>query len=512
MTFWELLLDEARLLRVAQALLVVLFSYVLVRLAAPQHLRRLRIPLGVLAVYLLLVPIAAYLRASGSISLKDARLVALCLGTLAGVGATGTLVFGALETRLHLQIPRIVADLIIATVSIAAISMLASRMGVNLSSLLATSAVLTAVIGLSLQDTLGNMVAGITLQLDSSIRTGDWIKVGDVTGRVSEIRWRFTAIETRNWETVIIPNAQLIKGQVIVLGRRTGEPQRWRRWVYFNVDFRYSPTQIIEAVHAALRAEPIGNVAESPLPNCVLIDICDSYYRFAVRYWLIDLAVDDPTDSVVRTRVVTALKRINVPLSIPAKALFVTSDTDERREQKQRRTLEERVAWLRRIDLFNSLSVDEASRLAAGLHAIPFGPGEVLTRQGADAHWLYIILSGRVVVRVQHEEMEREVAQLGAGQFFGEMGLLTGEPRTATVVALDEVECFRLEKDAFRELFQARPEIADEVATELARRRVELMAARDDLDAEAHRDQVRQTASDLLRKMRAFFSLERGPS
>jgi CRP-like cAMP-binding protein len=248
------------------------------------------------------------------------------------------------------------------------------------------------------------------------------------------------------------------------------------------------------------------------LPNCVLLDICDSYYRFALRYWLTDFGADDPTDSVVRTRIVHALKRVHIPLSIPAKALFVTTDTAERREQKMQRDLEDRVAWLRRVDLFESLSVGEVTRLAADLSSIPFGAGEVLTRQGAEAHWLYIILSGKVSVRVQHEDIEREVAQLGPGQFFGEMGLLTGERRTATVVALDEVECYRLGKDVFRDLLQTRPKIAEDVATVLAHRRIGLAAAHSDLDAEARRDQERQTASDLLRRMRAFFSLEIGIS
>ena len=509
MRFWDLLVDEARVLRVGQALLVLFLSYVLMRFAAAQHLRRLRGPLGITVLYLFLLPVAAYLRGTNSTALNDTRLLALCLGTIAGISACGALTFGILETRLRLRIPRIVSDLVILTVSLVAISVMTSRMGVNITGLLTTSAVLTAVIGLSLQDTLGNMVAGITLQIDSSIRTGDWVKIGDVSGRVSEIRWRFTAIETRNWETVIIPNAQLIKGQVMILGRRGGEPRRWRRWVYFNVDFRYSPNQVIETIQAALRNEPIVNVSDLPEPNCVLLEICDSYYRFAVRYWLIDLAMDDPTDSTVRTRVINALKRIHVPLSIPAKALFVTTDTAERRESKQRRDLEDRVSWLRRVELFNNLSVEEATKLAEDLHPIPFGPGEVLTRQGAEAHWLYIILSGRVSVRVHHEEMEREVAQLGPGQFFGEMGLLTGEKRTATVVALGEVECYRLGKEIFHELVQARPELAEEVATELAHRKTALIAARDDLGAEARHDQERQTANDLLRKMRSFFGLEK---
>ncbi|MBN1607268.1 MAG: mechanosensitive ion channel [Polyangiaceae bacterium] len=508
MSFWHSLVAETQVLRVAPILGALLAAYVLVRFVAHRHVRRLRAPLGATVLYLLLVPVAGYLRHTHSSFLNDTRLVALSLGTLAVVWESGTLVFGALDIRLRFRIPRIVSDLIVATVSIVAVFVLASRMGIDLSSLLATSAVLTAVVGLSLQDTLGNMVAGITLQLDSSIRVGDWIKVGDLSGKVSEIRWRFTAIETRNWETILIPNAQLVRGQVVVLGRRTGEATQWRRWVYFNVDFRFSPTQVIDAVQSALRGEPIHNVAEAPAPNCVLIDICDSYYRFAVRYWLLDLAVDDPTDSVVRTRVASALKRLDVPLSIPARAVFVTTDTTERREKKVRQDLERRVQWLQRIELFKSLSPDELNRLAAALHAIPFAPDEVLTRQGAEAHWLYMIVSGRTSVRVRHEDMEREVAQLGAGQYFGEMGLLTGEARTATVVALEEVECYRLGKQVFEELVVERPEIATEVASELARRRVELMAAREDLDAEARRERERQTARDLVRRMRAFFGLE----
>jgi small-conductance mechanosensitive channel/CRP-like cAMP-binding protein len=507
MTFWDSLVEEAGVLRVRQILFVLFMVCVAVRVSASAYARRLRVPLGAIFVYLVLLPVAAYLHVTKSSVLNDTRLLALCLGTLGALGALGALVFGILETRLRVTMPRIVSDLIMVFVSVIATGILATRMGVNLSSLLATSAVVTAVIGLALQDTLGNMVAGITLQLDSSVRQGDWVKIGDVSGRISEIRWRYTAIETRNWETVIVPNAQLVKGQVTVLGRRAGEAPRWRRWVHFNVDFRFAPNQVIEAVHEALRREPIPNVAAEPVTNCVLLEICDSYYRFAVRYWLVDFSVDDPTDSVVRTRVVNALKRMSVPLSIPARAIFVTTDTQERREQKTQRDIQERVAWLRRVSLFNGLSASEAEKLAIGLQVVPFAAREVLTRQGAEAHWLYIVISGSVSVRVHQGEIEREVAQLGEGQFFGEMGLLTGEVRTATVVAISDVECFRLGKAEFHELVQARPEIAEEVARELARRRTELMVARDDLDAAAQRDHEQTTATDLLRKMRVFFGL-----
>jgi small-conductance mechanosensitive channel len=484
----------------------MLIAFLVVRLWVPNYIRRLRAPLVVTAVCVLLVPVSAYMREHHSASHNEAHIAAVSLGTLAFIWQIATVSFGLLD-RLRVPIPRIVSDLIVAAVSIVAVFLVLSRVGINLTSLIATSAVVTAVLGLSLQDTLGNIIAGVTLQLDSSVRVGDWIKVGDVSGRVSEIRWRYTAIETRNWETVIIPNAQLMKGNVTVQGRRTGQPLKWRRWLYFNVDFRYSPTQVIDAVTTALRGEPITNVASDPPPNCLLMELHESYYRFAVRYWLTDLSVDDPTDSSVRTRVVNALKRASIPLSIPAHALFLTSDTSERREEKARQDLLRRVECLRGVELFNGLSVDEVTTLAQSLHSIPFAPGDVLTRQGAEAHWLYVVVSGTVSVRVRHDDIEREIAQLGKGRYFGEMGLLTGEARTATVVAIDEVECYRLGRQSFHEMLQRRPEIAHELASELARRRLELIAAKENLDSEARQEREGQAARDLLNRIRSFFGL-----
>ena len=505
---WDAIVTEGGLLKTRHLLWSMLIAFLVVRLWVPSYLRRLRAPLMVTAICVVLVPISAYLRVYHPGTPNEAHIAALSLGTLAAVWQIATVCFGIAETKLRIPVPRIVSDLIVAAVSIGAIVLLLSRLGINLSSLLATSAVVTAVVGLSLQDTLGNMIAGVTLQLDSSVRVGDWIKVGDVSGRVSEIRWRYTAIETRNWETVIIPNALLMKGNVTVLGRRDGQPTKWRRWLYFNVDFRYSPTQVIDAVTAALRGETIANVASEPAPNCLLMELYESYFRFAVRYWLTDLSVDDPTDSAVRTRIVNALKRVNVPLSIPAHAVFLTSDTSERRQEKERQDLARRAECLRAVELFNGLSLEEVKKLARALHSIPFAPGEVLTRQGAEAHWLYIILSGTVSVRVRRDEIEQEIAQLGSGQFFGEMGLLTGEARTATVVAIDEVECYRLGKQAFQEMVTERPELANDVASELARRRLGLSAAQENLDAQARHEREGQAARDLLNKIRSFFGID----
>jgi CRP-like cAMP-binding protein len=237
------------------------------------------------------------------------------------------------------------------------------------------------------------------------------------------------------------------------------------------------------------------------------MDLTESYARYAVRYWLIDLGADDPTDSIVRTRVFFALKRANIPLSIPAHALFVTEESDERRKDKEQKELGRRLAALAEVELFANLSEVERQRLADGLHDAPFAAGETITRQGAVAHWLYMVLDGEASVRVAVDDAQREVARLSAGDFFGEMGLLTGERRTATVVAVTRVHCYRLDKEVFKALLDDRPELAEQVADVLARRTLELSAARDGLDRKSA-DAIRVTRTDLLDKIRSFFSLE----
>jgi CRP-like cAMP-binding protein len=348
----------------------------------------------------------------------------------------------------------------------------------------------------------------MALQMERTIGVGDWIRFDGQEGLVRDIRWRHTSIETRNWDTLVIPNSALMKSQVTVLGRRSGQPRQHRQWVYFNVDFRYSPADVIDVVESALRAEPIPNLALEPQPNCVLMDFKESFGSYAVRYWLTDLAVDDPTNSIVRTRIYFALRRADIPLSIPAHSLFVTEEDQSRLERKRTEEIDERVAALKRVDLFQSLTDEERHSLASRLRVAPFVRGEAMTRQGAKAHWLYLITRGDADVRVSVDgHLSEQIATLHEGDFFGEMGMMTGDPRSATVIALTDVECYRVDKEAFNHILKQRPEIAEDISEQLARRRVELDAAREGLNEEAMQARMRYHQGDLLQRIRRFFTL-----
>jgi small-conductance mechanosensitive channel/CRP-like cAMP-binding protein len=476
-------------------------------------LDRMRIRTAILLFAFALIGLfaAAALVSSGvnpaSPSYKWLKWAARFFEWLALVNVAGIFVFEILLDALRLKPPRIMRDLLLALSYVVVAITILSR-DVDLTGIIATSAVLTAVIGLSFQDTLGNMMGGMALQMERTIGVGDWIKFDGQEGLVRDIRWRHTSIETRNWDTLVIPNSALMKSQVTVLGRRAGQPRQHRQWVYFNVDFRYSPPDVIDTVETALRSEPIANVALQPEPNCILMDFKESFGSYAVRYWLTDLAVDDPTNSVVRTRIYFALRRAGIPLSIPAHSLFVTDEDQSRLERKRAEEIDERVAALKKVELFQSLTDEERSSLASRLRVAPFVRGEAMTRQGAKAHWLYLITRGDAEVRVAIDgNLSEQIAILHQGNFFGEMGMMTGEPRSATVIALTDVECYRVDKEAFNDILKQRPEIAEDISEQLARRRVELDAAREGLNEEAIQARLRYHKGDLLQSIRRFFTL-----
>jgi CRP-like cAMP-binding protein len=282
-------------------------------------------------------------------------------------------------------------------------------------------------------------------------------------------------------------------------------------WVYFNVDFRFSPAEVVKAVQDAISSAPIEGVGLDPPPNCICYDFArehkDSFAYYAVRYWLTDLARDDPTSSRVRERIWTALRRANIPLAIPGAHLWIERDGEGHKARKHTREIEARIEALTHATFLTPLHDEERATMARNLKYAPFAPGECVTKQGAIAHWFYVIISGSVEVRVDVDDHEKVVARIDAPGFFGEMGLMTGEPRIATVVALTEVECYRVDKGDFHRVLKERPEIANEISTLLAQRRIELLAARSDLDKEAKQRRIDAEKERIFDKVQSFFGL-----
>jgi small-conductance mechanosensitive channel/CRP-like cAMP-binding protein len=458
------------------ALGALLLVATLVAIVKPDAQRRLRASALFLLAYLVTMPVCGYLLSRGLlVPYGWARTMGLFLIVWNGTNLVATLGFDVVLVVVHLPARPIFRDLFTGAGYLVATLVTLTWAGVDLMPVLTGSALVAGLIGLSIQSTLADAVGGIILEWEDSLEAGDWVKIGDVNGQVKEIRWRHVRIETRNWESVLLPNSVVTKSNVVVLGRRDGQPRQWRRWIYFYVDYRHPPNEVIGLTNAALHSAPIERVAAEPRPHCILSDMREHAALYAVRYWLTDIAVDDPTDSIVRTRVLLALRRAGIELAIPSRDLRMTATTDEaERKREQVQALESRTTALHRYGLFSPLTEAELSKVVAALSHAVFCKGEVMTRQGAEAHWLYLLVKGEASVQVQAGTgPSKSVARLVAPDYFGEMALLTGERRIASVVAESDCECWRLDRQVFKEIVQARPEVAGELSQILAARRLQ---------------------------------------
>ncbi|HZV01476.1 MAG TPA: mechanosensitive ion channel family protein [Planctomycetota bacterium] len=485
----------------------ILLVATILRLAAPDSQRRLRTSVFAFFLYIMTVLCGAVVVAGDEKSELYVWIHALAVvaEVVAVTSLSGIIIFDVVFGLVRIRVPPILREVVTAAAYVLMTLALLTRADVHISSILTTSAVLTAVIGLSIQSTLSDMVSGVFLEWEDTIEVGDWIKIGsDVNGRVKEIRWRHMTIETRNWETIVIPNSTIVKSNVVICGKRTGQPVQLRRWVYFNVSYRHAPNRVIEAVNEALQMAPIERVALEPRAHCILYDFHDWAGWYAVRYWLTDLAVDDPTDSVIRTRIYAALQRAGIEIATPSQAVQVKTEDEATLKRDTEQRLEERLAALKRSNLFAPLTQDECYALVPHLVHAPFAKGEVMTKQGADAHWLYMIKRGRASVHLRLEAgTEKVVATLSDGDYFGEMALLTGEKRTASVIAETDVDCWRLDREGFKSVIENRPEMAQELAKILASRKLSLEAAKAGQQTVSRADMER----DLFHEITSFFGL-----
>src|SRR5256714_1568858 len=229
MNFWQQILNAAEMKSFPWLVLVFVVSTMILFVVKPSERLRLRTSLLLFALSLVGLFVAASLLSYGVTQNSSAyRWVSWSWRiflAFALVNVAGVFIFEVFLEVLRLKPPRILRDLLVGVGYILAAITILSRY-TDLTGIIATSAVLTAVIGLSFQDTLGNMMGGMALQLERAFGVGDWIKVDGQEGMVKEVRWRHTSIETRNWDTIVIPNSALMKSQVTVIGRRAGQPRQ----------------------------------------------------------------------------------------------------------------------------------------------------------------------------------------------------------------------------------------------------------------------------------------------
>jgi len=363
----------------------------------------------------------------------------------------------------------------------------------DLGALFTTSALFGVIIGLALQDTLGNFFAGISLHADRPFQVGDVIVVTQqkLTGVVESITWRAIKVRTFQNHIVLVSNSLAAREAIEVAPRDNLNA----RLVFFSTIYTDSPAKTIHVVRESVR--DADNVSDKITPIVRIRGLGDSSIEWEIKYWLDDYAKYNDTDALVRQRVWYALRRNGLTFAFPTRTLHL-----ERNVPVRPITAEDQIAdRLSAVDVFSPLSTDELRQLAKATAGHVFAPGETLIRAGDEGSSMFVVHNGRVAVQVSDPGGPRTVAQLTEGNFFGEMALFTGEPRTANVVAIEETEVLEIGHAAMKHLFQTNPSLAESISWTIAERQADLAKG-----SASAQPSIQETAG-LLSSIKRFFGL-----
>jgi small-conductance mechanosensitive channel/CRP-like cAMP-binding protein len=399
---------------------------------------------------------------------------------------------GATVSSIFLDVANVVAYFVVILV------VLRSTLNINLASLVATSAVLTAIVGLALQDVLSNLFSGLVLELEQSFTPGDWVRVGTFEGVIIETRWRTTKMRTRANEMVTLPNASLSKEAVVNYSRPDAH---LAEIVRFEADYDTPPNVAKEAALGVLEAEPA--VTRTPPPEVRLERYAESGIGYALRYWITEFSEAERIRSRIMTNLWYALRRHSV--RIP----FAVRDVYLYRGQQSARTaaVPDPVSTLRSVPLLAALDDAALQRLAKGVRRLTFGRDEVVIREGDLGDCFYVIESGQAEVMLEDGRAPRSLGRLYPGSIFGEMSVLAGEPRAATVRATSDLHVLVVDRDLFKDVIANNPALLEPLSQIAARRLAALEEQRRLLTVPQSADVDSQEVRNLRERIRGFFGL-----
>ena len=391
------------------------------------------------------------------------------------VRALNSLIFGlTFRLRRGFEAPTLVRN-VFSIVAFAILFLIAFNQlfpDVNLGALFTTSAIFGVILGLALQDTLGNFFSGISLQADRPFQVGDVITVGVQrhTGVVEEITWRAIKVRTFQNHVVLINNSTAAKEPIEVSARGNLNA----RLVLFNTLYTDSPAKTIHVVREAVREA--DNVSQKVTPLVRMRNLGENGVEYEVKYWLDDYAKYNDTDALVRQRIWYAFRRAGLNFAFPTRSLHVERRSKTGARESDGGAIVERLSA---VDIFAPLSAEETTMLAHAAESHVFAPGETVIRAGDPGSSMFVVHNGRVRVQINEKGRPRTIATLNEGDFFGEMALFTGEPRTANVIALEETEVLEIGHAAMKSVFDTNPDLVESLSFIMAGRRQALAAQAD---------------------------------
>lgn len=406
------------------------------------------------------------------------------------------------EKKRQTPIPKFLRQVVALLIFLAALLLVLSlvyHVEGQLKGLVLTSGAGVVVVGLAAQNLLGGFIASMSLQISRPYRVGDWLQVGQHYAEVMEIRWRSTRLRTNDGIYLDIPNNEIVRQTIVNLHYPTTlHAMRIR----VGIDYNTPPNRVKDALlRATTNAE---GVIRDPRPKIYVVDFADFAVIYEIKFWMGNHAAYNDVCDAIRTNIWYELKRQRITIPFPIRTLHL--------ERKPARLGHEGIDEVRDIlrgePLFRCLGDEQLDGVLKQGQRNHFGRGERVIEEGAEGDSMFVLLRGTAQVLVAKNGASIRVGVLRAGDCFGEMSLLTGERRTATVRAENDCEVLEISKPVMAELLRDAPECLDQLSELLATRKLESEGILKDA-ALSNEESTRQReyTTNFLRRLRTFFEL-----
>lgn len=414
--------------------------------------------------------------------------------------AANLLIFLLTDVYVHFrtkrEVPSFLRDLIALMVYLVfAIISLRVIFHIDISSIVTTTTVLTATIAFAMQNTLTNVLSGFSIQSDSNLRKNAWISVKDkdIVGKIENVGFRYTSLKTTDNSIVMVPNNLLMQNVVTALA---GENAPETSLISLDIGLGYDlpPAKAKRILLRVLKEE--NGIVHDPPPRVMVTRFSDSSVDYRLKYALTDYGDRDPVKDRLYTRIWYTVHREGYGFPYPHREIITAPDqtapfTVDREEIRND---------LQKISIFDTLNEQDKDHLVAHSLLRVYGPGEQVVREGESGESLFMVIRGELLVY----QKGVKVGTLGPEDFFGEMSLLTGERRQATVIAEHEVWLTEIAKEAIESVFKGNPEIMEVLSA--------VLAEREEINAERRKSSAKGKVSltkkdEYLLKLKSYFGL-----
>ena len=403
--------------------------------------------------------------------------------------------------------PRLLKDCLALVIWIAtAAGIVGMVFGQSVTGIWATSGILGIVLGFALRNIIADVFTGLAVNIDQSYHIGDWVELLDrrqtpVFGKVIEINWRTTRIETDDRRVIVVPNS--LMGSMAIANYSMPD-HACRYEAIFSLNFSVPAAHALRVLQAGAKAAcGTKGMLETPEPNVLVGGATAVGVEYRVRYWIdVDAVSPNSARHAIAHSVLAHLDHAGLPLAYPKQDTFLARMPVR---QLEHRSEADRAKLLAGVDILAGLNSDELARLAGALTPRTIAAGSRVVAQGEQGASMFVLAEGLLEVWATKDGGEIKVGRIVPGEFYGEMSLLTDEPRTATVIAATEALAYEITRVHLMPILAERPELFEAISRLAAARRVRTSDRLASTEAPHEAEAVQSASARILGKMRLFF-------